>query len=127
MSYTLGQAARVVGRSKATIARAIKSGRLSALRTETGQFAIDESELFRAFQPASDGNGQMLRAVPPEPDGAALAVLRVERDRLLIEREELVEAIHDLRHRLDGEVEERGRLLVMMLTDRRPWWRRWFR
>ena len=42
MSYTLGQAARVVGRSKATIARAIKSGRLSALRTETGQFAIDD-------------------------------------------------------------------------------------
>jgi hypothetical protein len=50
----------------------------------------------------------------------------VERDRLLAEREDLRETIRDLRHRLDSEVDERRRLLAL-LTDRRSWWRRWFR
>jgi hypothetical protein len=34
--------------------------------------------------------------------------------------------IDDLRHRLDAEAEERRRLIAI-LTDRRAWWRRWFR
>jgi hypothetical protein len=34
--------------------------------------------------------------------------------------------IRDLRTRLDAEAEER-RKLIAVLTDRRPWWRRWFR
>jgi hypothetical protein len=36
------------------------------------------------------------------------------------------ETIRDLRARLDQERDERRRLLTL-LTDRRPWWRRWFR
>jgi excisionase family DNA binding protein len=126
MPYTLGQAAKMVGRSKPTIARAIRSGRLSASRTQTGAFAIDESELHRVFQVSGNGAGSMLRAVPGETDGTIQATLRVERDRLLAEREDLRETIRDLRHRLDSEIEERRRLLAL-LTDRRAWWRRWFR
>ena len=128
MPYTLGQAAKMVGRSKPTIARAIRHGRLSASRTETGAFAIDESELARVFQVSGNGAGTMLRAVPGEADGTSQATLRVERDRLLAEREDLRETIRDLRHRLDSEVEERRRLLAMLTDQRtRPWWRRWFR
>jgi excisionase family DNA binding protein len=127
MPYTLGQAAKMVGRSKPTIARAIRSGKLSASRTETGAFAIDESELHRVFQVSGNGAGTMLRAVPGEADGTSQATLRVERDRLLAEREDLRETIRDLRHRLDSEVEERRRLLALLTDQRRPWWRRWFR
>ena len=128
MPYTLGQAAKMTGRSKPTIARAIRSGRLSASRTATGAFAIDESELARVFQVSGNGGGTMLRAVPGEADGTSQATLRVERDRLLAEREDLRETIRDLRHRLDSEVEERRRLLAMLTDQRtRPWWRRWFR
>jgi len=128
MPYTLGQAAKMTGRSKPTIARAIRSGRLSASRTETGAFAIDESELARVFQVSGNGAGTMLRSVTGETDGTSQATLRVERDRLLAEREDLRETIRDLRHRLDSEVEERRRLLAMLTDQRtRPWWRRWFR
>jgi hypothetical protein len=128
MSYTLGQAARATGKSKPTIARAIKSGRISALRTETGEFAIDPAELHRVFQPASNGDGTMKRSVPGEGAGESLAELRVERDRLLIEREDLRDTIRDLRGRLDASNDER-RMLMALLTapERRPWWRRWFR
>jgi len=143
MSYTLGQAARAVGKSKPTIARAIQNGRLSASRTDSGTFVIDPAELHRVFQVAGNGAGTMKQTVPGEPDGSS----QVERDRLLIEREDLRETIRDLRQRLDAESEERRRAqerLTALLTHRhagsvpavnsptltgprRPWWRRWFR
>ena len=91
-------------------------------------FAIDESELHRVSQVSGKGAGSMLRSVPGETDGTTQATLRVERDRLLAEREDLRETIRDLRHRLDSEVDERRRLLALLTApERRPWWRRWFR
>lgn len=49
MVYTLGEAARATGKSKATISKAIKSGRVSAIKDETGTFQIDPSELHRVY------------------------------------------------------------------------------
>lgn len=49
---SLGETARHVGVSKTTIHRAIKSGRLSAQRSDDGTYSIDPAEAFRAF-PAS--------------------------------------------------------------------------
>jgi predicted site-specific integrase-resolvase len=46
---TLGQAARIAGVGKTTLARAIKAGRLSATRREDGGYAIDPSELSRVY------------------------------------------------------------------------------
>ena len=49
MAYTLGEAAKATGKSKATISKAIKNGRISAKKGETGVFAIDPSELHRVY------------------------------------------------------------------------------
>lgn len=46
---TLGEAARLTGLGKTTLARAIKSGRLSAARTDTGSYQIDPAELARVY------------------------------------------------------------------------------
>jgi len=51
MAYTLGEAAKATGKSKATISKAIKSGRISAHKDETGTFHIDPSELHRVYPP----------------------------------------------------------------------------
>lgn len=56
MKYTIGQAARLTGRSKATISRAIKAGKLEATESrgpDTGLTPkwIDREELFRLFPP----------------------------------------------------------------------------
>ena len=40
MSYTLGEAAKAVGKSKGTISKAIKSGKISAVKQENGSFRI---------------------------------------------------------------------------------------
>lgn len=49
MAYTLGQAAKAVGRNKATLSAAIKKGRISASKGENGAFQIEEEELFRVY------------------------------------------------------------------------------
>jgi predicted nucleic acid-binding Zn-ribbon protein len=49
MAYTLGEAAKATGKSKATISKAIKSGRISAKKGETGIFSIEPSELHRVY------------------------------------------------------------------------------
>ena len=49
MVYTLGDAAKATGKSKATISKAIKSGRISAIKDETGTFQIDPAELHRVY------------------------------------------------------------------------------
>jgi hypothetical protein len=47
---TLGQAAKLVGRSKTALTRAINSGKLSANRNDDGSYSIDVSELSRVYQ-----------------------------------------------------------------------------
>ena len=49
MTLTLGEAAKETGLAKSAISRAIKSGRLSAVKQENGSFAIDPAELFRVY------------------------------------------------------------------------------
>src|SRR6185436_10275534 len=48
-ALSLGQAARLTGLGKTTLARAIHAGRLSATRTETGGYSIEPCELARVF------------------------------------------------------------------------------
>ena len=51
MVYTLGEAAIAVGKSKATISKAIKTGRISAEKQLNGSYKIDPSELHRVYPP----------------------------------------------------------------------------
>jgi len=143
MAYTLGEAARAVGRSKTTLGRAIKSGRISASRAEDGSYLIDPAELHRVFSVTRDRYPSMERSgthngpePAPSPETLVLRQLLEERERLVGEQ---AETIRDLRQRLDVAVTERReerqheaeecRRLTVLLTDQRqrPWWRRWFR
>tara|TARA_B100000586_G_C20114127_1_gene431850 strand:+ start:3086 stop:3589 length:504 start_codon:yes stop_codon:yes gene_type:complete len=46
---TLNQAAKSCGRSKGTISKAIKNGKMSVASKENGVFQIDPAEVFRVF------------------------------------------------------------------------------
>jgi hypothetical protein len=132
---TLGQAAKATGKAKVTLARAIKSGRISASRSEDGSYAIDPAELARVYRLTSERASDMERSVtlngPVSEPGSSpgevetLRAIVAERDRTITRQDD---TIRDLRSRLDREAEER-RMLMALLTDqsRRPWWRRWFR
>ena len=116
MSYTLGEAARATGKSKPTIARAIKTGKLSADRGDDGAYSIDPAELNRIYPLAGNGAGTMKQSVTGDVPGHGSE----HRDRLVLEQ---AETIRDLRARLDASEGERRTLqgqLTALLTDQRP-------
>src|SRR3954466_6872760 len=79
VACTLTKASRACGKSKATLLRAIRSGRLSATRDEVaGSWLIEESELHRVFPPGSavPGTGASNDA-PRTPDRTAELEARI--------------------------------------------------
>jgi len=128
MGYSLAAAAAAAGKSKMTIQRAIKSGKLSASRRDDDSYDIDPSELHRVFPPVTAAGPEIRNMGQDEiPNDITMlrlelkirdekvAALEAERER---EREQLTEQIDDLRRRLDTESEER-RKLTAILTDQR--------
>ena len=85
---SLSQAAKLTGKSKSTINRAIKTGKLSATRHEDGSYSIDPAELSRAFgiEP-SDG----AKRSDAEPDGTRL-LERIEALESMLSREREISA-----------------------------------
>lgn len=97
MKYTAGQAAKAAGISKATITRALKSGKISGTKDDSGAWTIDPAELHRVFPPVADEPPEtqiMKRSAPPKETSEtgvlerenqmlreALAEARQERDR----------------------------------------------
>jgi len=82
MKLTIGQAAKETGKSKSTISRAIKTGRISAQKTGD-RYEIDPAELFRAFppatgaQPSQSNDTQPPSPTPSQPDPATEEGLRL--------------------------------------------------
>jgi FtsZ-binding cell division protein ZapB len=141
MGYSLAEAARASGKSKMTIQRAIKGGKISAFRNEDGSYDIDPAELHRVFPVVSGDDpdtGNMghddtlsdinMLQLEIKVRDEKLASVQAERER---ERKILQDAVDDLRHRLDQAEEERRKTqaqLTGLLTDqravtrRRKWW-----
>lgn len=115
MGLTLRQAADLCGKSRSTIHRALKSGKLSGARDDDGSWSIDPSELARVFpwdttgQAQGDTKGQP--ETPPRDQGSEeAAILRVKVEMLEQQLEREQETVEDLRRRLD-KAEERAFLL----------------
>jgi excisionase family DNA binding protein len=128
MPYTLGDAAKATGISKPTLSKAIKSGRISAIKTENGSYSIDPAELHRVF-PAVNGNREsnglpLQIETPLNTLSQPLEMLEKERQERERERKQLQATIDDLRHRLDEEATDRRqsaeeiRRLTLLLTYR---------
>jgi hypothetical protein len=113
--FTLGEAAKAVHRSKSTLSKAIKSGRLSCMSREGGEYQIAASELYRVFPDNSNSNGGIERLETLEETGRT-AVLQAQLEGVQGELEQVKGERDDLRRRLDSEAEER-RKLTALLTD----------
>lgn len=109
MEYTLNGAAKATGKGKSTLHRAIKSGKLSARRTEEGSYLIDAAELARVFPVEPPGSSPWDNAgrndTPPEQPGTAVAVLQVRVEMLEAQLARERDTVDDLRKRLDRSEE----------------------
>lgn len=113
---TLSQAAKASGKSKSTLSRAIKTGRLSAARLDDGNFSIDPAELFRAY-PATPSNPsyEHLQKQDATPVAAGLQN-RISMLEMLLEKER--EAVTRER-----EIAAREREISADLQEDRDRWR----
>lgn len=135
MKLTTHQAAQATGKSRSTIWRAAKSGKVSAERTATRDFVIEVAELERVFGPLNRPDTSHLVPTQPPETANETSVLRREvdllREQIGIYREQ-IDALKTDKSDLQAE---RDRLLTIveghqrLLTDRSPrrrwpWWRR---
>jgi len=129
MKLSASQAAQEVGKSVPTITRAIKSGKLSAHKLESGGYEIDPAELFRVF-PALTRNDNatptMLGNETPIENRVLQAQIEAKDEQIAL----LVSERDDLRRRLDDEASERRQLSQRLLAApdkpagerKRSWW-----
>lgn len=114
MKHTLSTAAKATGLSRSTISKAIKSGKISASKNESGQYAIDPSELHRVYPPV-----EIQQQDRQQETGGNTQIQQKEIEGLRKEVALLENQRDDLLKRLDTESEER-RKLTMMLIESRP-------
>jgi hypothetical protein len=128
MKHTLGTAAIATGKSKTTIHRAIKSGKLSAVRREDGTFEIDPAELHRVFEPVT-GNTDLEQSVTANET----ALLELENEFLKQQLAREREFNRELSALLASESEERKKLTALLThqpkqkTDGGELWRKVFK
>ena len=130
MTISAKEAADLVGMSKAGIFKAIKTGKVSATKNGNGEWRIEPVELFRVYQPVSNGLHQSPLPSVQQDIPQSTGSLQREVDLLR-------EMVTDLRSRLDEEIQER-RKLTNILTEthsptqavaperKRSWWVRLF-
>lgn len=119
---SLSQAAKLTGKSKSTINRAIKTGKISATRHDDGSYSIDPSELSRSFNMEPTDSSKRSDA---QPDGTRL-LERIEALEAMLSREREISA--DLKEDRDRWRQQ----ATALLTDQRSaaaatarWWRWW--
>lgn len=107
MSYTLGTAAKAVGKSKATISKAIKSGRISATKHDNGSYTIEAVELHRVYPPTPSETVAGEPLDTPEETGVNDSEIRV----LQVKLEAAQKRIEDLEEDRDQWRQQANRLL----------------
>ena len=121
---TTQQAAELTGKNRTTIWRACKTGKLSATKTDTGDFLIDPAELERVYgtlrmpQPATSLH---VDALQPDAPLNETNVLRREVELLREQLRTLAADKDDLRAERDRllGVLERNAEHMKLLTDQR--------
>lgn len=130
MGYTLGEAAKATGISKASLSRAVASGRISAIKKEDGSFSIEPVELHRVYPPKSSATvaltgDETASNTSDNPNDASLLQVRLE--AALEQLRDRDATIDDLRRRLDLAEEERreaqGRLMGLLTGPSSKGWR----
>ena len=117
---TLGEAAKMTGKSKPTISNAVKSGKVTGTKGADGVFQIEKSELIRVY-PEKTNKAGASKSTSATKVGSAVAEL---------ENKHLAEQVADLQARLSktedrletAEIREReaNARVFALIEDHRP-------
>jgi len=115
---SLNEAAKLTGRAKSTISKALKTGKMSYVSKDakTGAYEIDPAEAERVFPSKQETTKSYQSKNTEYPVGNS--ILQVKLEAMEHRFTDAQNTIEDLRTRLDAESVER-RQLTAMLTDQR--------
>jgi hypothetical protein len=121
MTYTLGEAARATGKSKAAISQAIASNKISATKDANGRYQIDPAELHRLYP--------MQKTIPNESSHLLTQDQTVEIERLKATVEGLERLCQQIEGERDSLREQNVRLTALLpppappvITPKARWW-----
>ncbi len=108
--FTIAGAARAAGVGRATIQRALKSGRLSATTNEQGERVIDLTELLRVFGPLKQSE-QTASSIASQLDTGS------EQGSSMVLVEVLREQLHKAEEREQQVQQEKAHLLALLEAE----------
>ena len=120
MSLSPAEAAKHVGLTKQSVIKAIRSGRLSAVKDASGGWLIEPIELFRVWPAVNQDRGrftpQVDAGLPPE-NNEVVTLLKAQIDLLRSQLDDVRADREDIRADRNHwrQIAERG-----LLTDQRP-------
>jgi hypothetical protein len=119
MAYTLGQAAKATGKTKAAISQAIAAHRISAIKDDVGRWQIDPAELHRIYPPISSQVNDSAPILTPNQT--------VEVERLKATVEGLERLCRQIEGERDSLREQNTRLTALLPSSTPPapsrkWW-----
>ena len=122
VSYTLGEAAKATGMSKAAISRAIKNHTISAEKQDNGSYKIDPAELHRVY-PAISTQQTEQQFKPRSTSASDTTELNAENRELRAKLEAATQRLSDKDAVIDDLREDRDRWRTqaekLLLTDQR--------
>src|SRR5262245_49192779 len=128
MSYTLAEAAAACGVNKSTVLRAIKAGKVSAVRDEHGQWQVEPAELHRTYPPVAAA-AERADATHRDAMGDAAALAMANQRAALAEERlaELKDMLADMRTERDAWRDQAQRLALPKPDEKPMTWWRWLR
>ncbi len=131
MKLTLGRAAKEAGISKPSLSAAIKKGRLSAFKNESGVYEIDPAELFRVYPKKTNTNMEadsksLSETNPVSGSGLhhkdrgkeVLDLVLAERDKLIAEKDRAIERLErekeEIREDFEDQKEQTKRITLLL-------------
>jgi hypothetical protein len=127
MPYTLSKAAKATATNKTTIMRAIKSGKITGMKDDHGNWQIEPAELHRVYPPAklrTNADVDAAHRYAPAMTQALDAQIAALRDTAELLRAQLADIRQDRDHWREQAQAITRQLPDASGGDARPWWKR---
>ena len=118
---TLGEAAKLTGKSKPTISNAVKSGKISGAKdAKTGVFSIEKSELLRVYPEKSSGNTASKTTASSKGGGAVAELEKKHLEQKVAELEARLSKTEDKLEVAEVREREANTRVFALIDDQRP-------
>jgi len=110
---TLGEAAKLTGKSKPTISKAIKDGRISGQKVD-GVFQIEVSELLRVYPAKAETPAVEIEQAPAQQDEITKLKMQHLEEQLEATKQQLQETKEERDQAIKDAREDRTRFMALL-------------